>query len=142
MGIEFSKEWKDRIEDRLKYRNFSEDVAIIKESSCGENVSLYTVKNKNNVTFQNVPGVSYIGRGRMGFIRGDRSRPVMIGMADFKTRQDIRAGITVVTNVSPPGNQISSDVEIIIDFTWDIQLYAERGAESDTETKTDYISVI
>lgn len=142
MGFEFQEEWKERIDDRLRYRNFSEDVAIIKETSCGENVSLYTVKNKNNVTFQCVPGMSYIGRGRLGFVKGDRSRPVMIGMADFKTREDIRAGITVVTNVSPPGNQISSNVEILIEYGWDIQLFAERGAESDTETKSSYIKVI
>ncbi|MCP4987907.1 MAG: hypothetical protein GY928_18200 [Colwellia sp.] len=40
-------------------------------------------------------------------------------------------------------NRVTSNVTVLIDFEWDIQLYSEkRGAESDTETKLSYIKVI
>ncbi len=49
------KNTKERLEGRIRYLNFSEDVDIIKETNIDENLSLYIVKNRNGVTFQNVP---------------------------------------------------------------------------------------
>ena len=63
----------------LDYRNFAEEVVIHAENKSGNNFSLYTVTNKNGVTFQNVPGGSGIqNRGFLGFINGDRARPAII----------------------------------------------------------------
>ncbi len=89
MGINIKdhiKEYKARIDERIWYRNLSEDVDIIKETNIDENLSLYIVKNKNNVTFQNVPGMAWIGVGKLGYIRGDKSRPVMLGTSDIDVK--------------------------------------------------------
>jgi len=69
----------------LDYKNFAEEVVIDSENKSGNNFSLYTVTNKNGVTFQNVPGGSGIqNRGFLGFINGDRGRPAVIS-ATVKT---------------------------------------------------------
>ena len=34
---------------------------------------------KNGVTFQNVPGMAWIGVGVLGYLNGDRGRPVILG---------------------------------------------------------------
>lgn len=133
-------EYKKRLDERIRYRNFSEDADIIKETNIDENLSLYIVKNKNNVTFQNVPGMAWIGVGKLGYIRGDKSRPVMLGTSDFDVK--IKSKKFSAGNLGPGTNRVTSNVTILIDFEWDIQLYAERGAESDTETKSSYIKVL
>ncbi len=43
---------------------------ILNGNNIDENLSLYTVKNKNNVTFQNVPGMAWIGLGKLGYVNG------------------------------------------------------------------------
>ena len=69
----------DSIDTKTDYTNFAEEVVINSESKSGGNYSLYNITNKNNVTFQNVPGGSgIIDRGFMGFIGGDRARPAII----------------------------------------------------------------
>ncbi len=59
--MDTNSEYKKRLDERTRYNNFSEDVDIIKETNIDENLSLYIVKNKNGVTFQNVPGMAWIG---------------------------------------------------------------------------------
>lgn len=134
------EEYKKRLDERIRYRNFSEDADIIKETNIDENLSLYIVKNKNNVTFQNVPGMAWIGVGKLGYIRGDKSRPVMLGTSDIDVK--IKSGKFSAGDLGPGVNRATSNVTVLIDFEWDIQLYAERGAESDIETKEGYIKVI
>ncbi len=99
------------------------------------------VKDYNKgVTFQNVPGMAWIGLGKLGYIRGDKSRPVMLGTSDFDIK--IKSKKFSAGDLEPGTNRVTSNVTVIIDFEWDIQLFAERGAESDTETKSSYIKVI
>lgn len=69
------------LNDTIDNSNFAEEVDIIAENKSGQNYSLYTVKNKNGTTFQNVPGGAGIeGKGFLGFVGGDKSRPAMIGV--------------------------------------------------------------
>lgn len=71
---------KDYVNLGIAYKNFSEEVIILSGSKVGKNYAKYSVKNKNGVTFYNVPGdVDLKDRAVMGFVNGDRSRPVLIG---------------------------------------------------------------
>ncbi len=45
----------------IDYKNFSKEVVINNENKSGNNFSLYNVTNKNGVTFQNVPGIAWMG---------------------------------------------------------------------------------
>ena len=143
MGINIKdhiKEYKARIDERIRYRNFSEDADIIKENNIDENLSLYIVKNKNNVTFQKVPGMAWIGVGKLGYIRGDKSRPVMLGTSDFDVK--IKSGKFSAGDLAPGTNRVTSNFTVLIDFEWDIQLQVTRGSEMAIETKLIYIKVL
>ncbi|MDR4498268.1 MAG: hypothetical protein MRK02_10165 [Candidatus Scalindua sp.] len=54
----------DSLGTAMNYKNLSDEVEIILENNIDENLSLYTVTNKNGVTFQNVPGMAWIGFGQ------------------------------------------------------------------------------
>ncbi|TDE63100.1 MAG: hypothetical protein D8M57_20065 [Candidatus Scalindua sp. AMX11] len=133
-------EYKSRLQERIDYKNFSEDVEILAENNIDDNLSLYTVKNKNNVTFQNVPGMAWIGLGKLGFVNGERNRPILLGTSDIDVK--IKSGKFSSRDNSPGSNQVSSGITVIMEFTWDIQLEATRGAEVVTKTKSSYIRVI
>ncbi len=76
----------DFTSDQIKYKNFSEEVRLLKETKAGASYSKYTCLNKNGVTFQEVPGlVGLVGAAVMGYVNGDRSRPVIIGPATKPT---------------------------------------------------------
>ena len=60
------QEYRKRIEEKFNYQNFSEEIDIVHENNIDENLSLYTITNKNGVTFQNVPGMAWIGFGVLG----------------------------------------------------------------------------
>ncbi len=143
MGINIKdhiEEYKARLDERIRYRNFSEDVDIIKETNIDKNLSLYIVKNKNGVTFQNVPGMAWIGLGKLGYIRGDKSRPVMLGTSDIDVK--IKSKKFSAGDLGPGANRATSSVTVLTEFEWDIQLQATRGSEVVTETKLSYIKVI
>jgi hypothetical protein len=83
--------------------NFAEEVTVIAENKSGQNFSLYTVKNKNNITFQKVPGGAGIERkGVLGFINGDKTRPALIGVTAPTTN-----AISIVSNPGWPVADIS-----------------------------------
>ena len=114
------------------YDNFAEEVTILSEAKSGDNYSLYTVKNKNNVTFQNVPGAGGItGNGVLGFINGDRGRPTLLGSG---TKVD-----NTPSDVSGAGWPVADLTEAPA-YTWDIQLYVSGDYGNDTETKSSYIT--
>ena len=74
------KDLQTMLAGNIDYKNFSEEVTILSETKANAGYSLYTIKNKNGVTFQNVPGNSNIGNtGILGFINGDRGRPTLLG---------------------------------------------------------------
>ncbi len=82
--------------ENIDYKNFAEEVTIITETNSGANYSIYTVTNKNGVTFQNVPGTQKIKNvAHLGFINGDRGRPVIFG-ASSKV-------LNTTSTVSDPG---------------------------------------
>jgi hypothetical protein len=73
-----SKDFVDSVNEKNRYENFSEEVKILSSAQAG-NMTIYTILNKNGVTFQKVPGQSGLSdRGYMGFVNGDRSRPIML----------------------------------------------------------------
>ncbi len=101
-----------------------------------KNLSLY----KNGVTFQNVPGMAWLGVGKLGYIRGDKSRPVMLGTSDFDVQ--IKSGKFSAGDLAPATSRTTATTVLLVDFEWDIQLFATRESENDTETKDSYIKVI
>jgi len=107
------------IDENNRYKNFAEEVEIIRETKAGEAYSLYSVRNKNDVTFQAVSGRPDLqGKGFLGFVNGDRARPTVFGFG-VKT-EIIQTTITLdefleeefIVNFIP--NAVSS-------FTWDIE---------------------
>lgn len=117
---------------KTNYENFAEEVTILSEAKSGNNYSLYTVKNKNNVTFQNVPGAGGItDNGVLGFINGDRGRPTLLGSGTKVNNTP--------SNVSGAGWPIA---DILPSYEWDIQLYVVSAFGNDTETKTAYIKTL
>ena len=137
---EFIRNYKKRLQERFDYNNFSEDVDILSENNIDENLSLYVVKNKNGVTFQNVPGMAWIGLGKIGFVNGDRHRPILLGTSDIDI--EIKSGRVSITDLAPQTNRVETEITLIMDYEWDIQLQVTRGSEVATETKLSYIKVI
>ena len=134
------QEYRKRIEEKFNYQNFSEEIDIVHENNIDENLSLYTITNKNGVTFQNVPGMAWIGFGVLGYVNGDRGRPVVLGTSDIDVK--IKSGKYDVSDLRPGTNRVTSNVTVIVDYEWDIQLYVTRGTENATATKLSYIKVI
>ncbi len=131
-----SKDYIDSINEKSDYDNFSEEVKIDKETTAGR-MTLYTVTNKNGVTFQKVPGQPGLeDRGFMGFINGDRARPIMLSGS-------VRVVETESTDNEGTDNMASvAVVDITPAVAWDIELTASAGGlGSDTETKTGFITV-
>lgn len=92
-----SKSLNTAININIQARNFSEEVTVVSESQSGDDFSLYNVLNKNNVLFQRVPGSANIkGKGILGFVGGDKSRPALIGGATVTTN-------TTSTATAPTG---------------------------------------
>lgn len=128
--------FKQKFSERLKYKNYSEDVVIISEASVGNNISIYTVKSKNNVTFQRVPGMSGLtDTGKLGFIAGDRGRPMLMGTR--KKAQGIKTTTTTTVTTYPPEAPV---VTIEAAVEWDIKLTATATCfGSSTEQKDDFV---
>ncbi len=137
-----SKDFVDSVNEKNRYENFSEEVKIISSAQAG-NMSIYTILNKNGVTFQKVPGQPGLAdRGYMGFVNGDRARPIMLtGSVKTTTTETTNNDVTI------GGGGGGTFVGVVpVDPTpsvaWDIELTADAGAlGDDTETKSSYIVV-
>lgn len=117
---------------KSNYDNFAEEVTVLSESKSGDNYSLYTIKNKNGVTFQNVPGAGGItDNGVLGFINGDRGRPTLLG-----------SGTKVNNTPSNASGAGWPTADILPSYEWDIQLYIVGLYGNDTETKPAYIKAL
>lgn len=131
MGIE--KDFLDTLNTKANYENFSEEVEILQETAAGK-MAVYTIKNKNGVTFQKVPGQPGLEqRGFMGFVQGDRSRPIML------------SGSVKVSETATTDNTITDQfpkVDLLPGIVLDIQLTASQTGETDnTKERLAYITV-
>ncbi len=127
-----SKDFIDSMNTKSDYDNFAEEVQIISETTAGK-IAIYVVKNKNGVTFHRVPGQSGLeNRGYMGFINGDRARPIMLS-GSVKIQETLSVDNTVMNDIL--------SVDLTPSVAYDIELTALSGAGNDTETKTYYIVV-
>ncbi len=135
-----AKDFVDSVNVKNKYENFSEEVKIVSSAKAG-NMTIYTILNKNGVTFQKVPGMSGLSdRGFMGFVNGDRARPIMLtGSVKTTTTESTNNNVTQNNpvnfgNVFPVDNTPS--------VAYDVELIADGGAlGDDTETKAAFIIV-
>lgn len=76
----------DYTNEQIRYKNFSEEVRLVKETKAGTSYSKYSCTNKNGVTFYEVSGMQGLkGSAVMGYVNGDRARPVIIGPATKST---------------------------------------------------------
>lgn len=144
-----SKDFIDSINEKNRYENFSEEVKILASASAG-NMAIYTVKNKNGVTFQKVPGQPGLAdRGFMGFVSGDRARPIMLS-GSVKTTESESTNNDVTQGLGgggsgDPNNNLSNlfPVDLTPNIAYDIELTATApGFDPDSETKTAYIVVV
>lgn len=130
-----SKNFIDSINEKNRYQNFSEEVKIISSAQAG-NMTIYTILNKNGVTFQKVPGQSGLSdRGFMGFVNGDRSRPIMLtGSVKTTTTESTN---NKVTQGTAGGNSFADvfPVDLTPSVAYDIELTVDvAGVGSDTAT--------
>ncbi len=137
------KDLIDSMNIKSNYDNFSEEVKIVKETTAGT-MTLYTVTNKNGVTFQKVPGQPGLAdRGFMGFVQGDRARPIMLSgsVRVTETSTTDNSGVDKIINRNPGGGG-GGVVVITPSVIWDIELTASAGAlGDDVKTETSYILV-
>lgn len=141
---DIAKDFVDSVNQKSDYDNFSEEVAILKETSAGT-MTLYTVKNKNGVTFQKVPGQPGLAdRGFMGFINGDRARPIMLS-GSVRVTETESTDNSVTDQIAEGGGGSGSQdgtVDLSPSVAWDIKLVASAGGlGSDDEEKTYYLTV-
>jgi hypothetical protein len=136
MGLE--KDYVESIETKQKYDNFSEEVEILAETAAGK-MAIYTVKNKNSVTFQKVPGQPGLeNRGFMGFVNGDRARPIMLS-GSVRTTETETTDNTVTDQFDGASG---GGLDLTPSVGWDIQLTASAsGFDDSVEEKTSYVIV-
>jgi len=108
-------------------------------------MSLYKVLNKNSVTFQKVPGQpGLVNRGFMGFVNGDRARPIMLSgsVKITETASTDNTTTDLINELTGGSGSTDGQVDITSSVAWDIELTVDTGAAgSDTETKTGFITV-
>lgn len=136
-----TKELIDSLNVKSDFDNFSEEVQILRETSAGS-MTLYTVKNKNGVTFQRVPGQPGLAnRGFMGFVNGDRARPIMLS-GSVKIQESQSTDNTGTTKINNAGGAGGGTVDMSPSVAWDVQLTASAGTFPDSvEEKTYFIIV-
>jgi hypothetical protein len=135
-----SKDFVDSINEKNRYDNFSEEVKIISSAKAG-NMTIYTILNKNGVTFQKVPGQAGLSdRGYMGFVNGDRARPIMLtGSVKTTTTESTNNDVTQNDSINF-ANTLPVDLSPSVGY--DIELTAtSSGVGSDVKTKTGFIVV-
>lgn len=141
-----SKDFVDSINEKNRYENFSEEVKILSSAQAG-NMTIYTVLNKNGVTFQKVPGMSgLVDRGYMGFVNGDRARPIMLtGAVKTTTTESTNNEVTQGDGDGDSVNNLENlfPVDLTPSVVYDIELTADAGAlGDDTKTETGFIVVL
>ncbi len=138
------KEFLDTLNTKDNYSNFSEEVEIISETTAGT-MSLYTVTNKNTVTFQKVPGQpGLINRGFMGFVNSDRSRPIMLSgsVKITETASTDNTTTDLINELTGGSGSTDGMVDLTPSVAWDIEFTIDTGASgSDTTTSTAAIIV-
>ncbi len=136
-----SRDLINSINTKNDFINFAEEVEIISSAKTGSN-TLYTVKNKNDTIFQSVPGANgLVDRGILGFVNGDRARPIMIsGMANAsKTRTTTSAlGIDLGTDLGMT-NANGLLTNLTNPVKWDIELEVSNGL-TDSMIKTQAVT--
>lgn len=136
-----SKDLVDSINVKNRYENFSEEVKILSSARAG-NMTIYTIKNKNGVTFQKVPGQSGLSdRGFMGFVNGDRSRPIMLtGSVKTTTTETTNNQVTQGTG---GGNNFADTfpVDLTPSVAYDIELTVESAGVG-TDVATGIVIVV
>jgi hypothetical protein len=139
--MSISKDLIDSVNTKTRYDNFSEEVKILSSARAG-NMTIYTILNKNGVTFQKVPGQSGLSdRGYLGFVNGDRARPIML-TGSVKTTSTESVNNTV-TQGGGGGFDGLFPVDLTPSVSYDIELTADAGAlGDDTETKTGFVTVV
>ncbi len=146
-----SKDFIDSVNEKSRYENFSEEVEILASANAGA-MTIYTIKNKNGVTFQKVPGQAGLAdRGYMGFVNGDRARPIML-TGSVKTTTTESTNNQITQGPDGPGGEGGDSnnnfanlfpVDLTPSVAYDIELTASAGAlGDDTKTKTGYIIVV
>lgn len=138
------KDFINSLNVKSDYANFSEEVQILKETSAGT-MTLYTVKNKNGVTFQKVPGQPNLkNRGFMGFVNGDRARPIMLsGSVEIQESQSTdNTGTTLINEGGGGSGSGDGTVDMTPSVAWDIELTASAGTfDPSVKTETYFIIV-
>ncbi|MCP4989381.1 MAG: hypothetical protein GY928_25980 [Colwellia sp.] len=135
--MNIDRDFIDTVNDKADFDNFSEEVEILSSAQAG-NVTIYTVTNKNGVTFQKVPGQAGLSdRGFMGYVNGDRARPIMLtGAAKTTTTESTNNDVTQ----GDSGGTSFADVfpvSLTPSVMYDIELTASAGGlGSDTATGT------
>jgi hypothetical protein len=140
--MSISKDLIDSINTKTRYDNFSEEVKIISSARAG-NMTIYTILNKNGVTFQKVPGMSGLSdRGYMGFVNGDRARPIMLtGSVKTTTTESTNNDVTQGGDGGGFGGLFPVDPRPSVSY--DIELTADAGALGDSvETKTGFVILV
>jgi len=139
-----SKDLLDSLNVKENYSNFSEEVEILSETTAGT-MSLYNVLNKNSVTFQKVPGQPNLThRGFMGFVNGDRARPIMLSgsVKITETASTDNTTTDLISELTGGSGSTDGQVDITPSVGWDIELTVDTGgAGSDTVTTTAAIIV-
>lgn len=128
-----SKDLVNSLNAKADFENFSEEVEILSVTKTG-NMALYSAKNKNGITFQNVPGLAGLkSRGYLGYVNGDRSRPIMIS--------GLSSSSVTVSDIGDSGLDGIPNADITPTAGWDIQLTAVSILGNSTITRTFYIVV-
>lgn len=138
------KDFIDALNTKANFDNFSEEVQILAETTAGK-MALYTVTNKNGVTFQKVPGQRGLeNRGFMGFVNGDRARPIMLSgsVKIQETKTTDNTGTTLINQGGGGAGSGDGKVDITPSVGWDIELTADAGPlGSDVATEEYFIIV-
>jgi hypothetical protein len=132
------KDFVDSLNVKSDFDNFSEEVQILKETSAGS-MTLYTVKNKNGVTFQKVPGQPNLeNRGFMGFVNGDRARPIMLSgsVRITETQSTDNTGTTAINDAGGGGVDMTPSV------AWDVELTASAGSFPESVETKEYFIIV
>jgi hypothetical protein len=142
--MNISKDLIDSLNVKSDYSNFSEEVQIDRVTTAGT-MTLYTVTNKNNVTFQQVPGQPGLtNRGFMGFVNGDRSRPIMLSgsVEVVETPSTDNTGTTLINQGGGGSGSTDGKVDMTPSVAWDIELtVTTTGFDDSVETKEYFIIV-
>lgn len=132
------------ISETVAYRNFSEEVTVNSETRSGTS-SLYTVTDKHGTKFSNViggPGSAVNSKVIMGFIQGDKGRPIILAGAQGVAINNTASDAPVFAVISA-GGQSGIQADIAPGMKWDIrqEISASGGECAQIVTKDDYIQV-